>query len=72
MELIKISVAAKRLGISVETARKKAKTEWTTYRLGPKSVVVDFDQILQQSKVQKTPELEAPFQHRPSDKTVRR
>jgi hypothetical protein len=50
MNLKKVPQAAKQLGISNETARKLAKTRWTTYRVGPGSVLVDLDEILAQAK----------------------
>jgi len=50
MELVKLPQVARRLGISVETARRLAKSHWTVYRVGPGSVLVDFDQILAEAK----------------------
>jgi hypothetical protein len=56
MQLIKIPKAARRLGISIETARRLARTTWTTYRVGPGSVLVDLDEILEQAKPKPEPE----------------
>ena len=50
MQLTKIPEVARRLGISVETARRLAKREWTVYRVGPGSVLVDLDEILATAK----------------------
>ena len=55
MQLTKIPQVARRLGISVETARKLAKREWTTYRVGPGSVLVDIDEILENAKEKPEP-----------------
>jgi hypothetical protein len=54
MNLKKLLQVARLLGISNESARKLAKTRWTTYRLGPGSLVVDLDQIL--AEAQEKPE----------------
>lgn len=50
MQLLRIPEVAKRLNISVETARRFAKTKWQTYRVGPGTVLVDLDQILLEAK----------------------
>jgi hypothetical protein len=55
MNLKTVPQAAKQLGISSETARKLAKTRWTTYRVGPGSVLVDVDEILAEAKEKPEP-----------------
>jgi hypothetical protein len=54
MELMRIKPAAKRLKIDPQTLRRRINERgWPTYSLGPKSLLVDIDEILRLTRNEK-------------------